>query len=459
MRRALAIAHILMLATLAVAQTKEADSRSAQVDALMSRWSQGRTPGAAVIIIKDGEVLYRKGYGLANLESGTSISPATPFDIASVAKQFTAMAVMMLVERGKLSYTDSPAKFFPELAPFAQQVSIRHLLNHTSGLPDYSIYWKEGEKLNRDHARHTSEDVLKFLAQQKKLNFAPGEKWEYSNSGYVVLALIVGKVSGQPFPQFLKENIFTPLGMNGTYVYDEAHAQANAAIGYVQKDSSFKQADWNPHNLIYGDGRFMSTVEDLYKWDQALYTEKLVKARTLREAFTSGALNDGTKVNYGFGWGMGKYLGLPFVSHSGGEDGFVAQLLRLPEQKFSVIVLSNFEQLTPAYAIANRITSIYLADKLTRPATFKPEAQDLKSYAGIYKLYDLAIKISFEDGALWLTPPQGKKARLVPSALDEFFAEGSNGETTFGFTRNARGAVTGLALLYQNGVFLQRQQR
>lgn len=457
MRRALIVACIFLFATLTQAQTKP--EKSAQVDALMSGWSQGRTPGAAVIIIKDGEVLYKKGYGLANLESGTNISPGTPFDIASVAKQFTAMAVMMLQERGKLSYTDSAAKFFPELSPFAQQVTIRHLLTHTSGLPDYTIYWKEGQKINRDNARHTSEDVLKFLLQQKKLNFAPGENWEYSNSGYVLLALIVGKLSGQPFPQFLKENIFQPLGMTNTYVYDEAHAQAaTGALGYVQKDSGFKRADFNAQNLIYGDGRFISTVEDLYKWDQALYTEKLVKAGTLREAFTSGVLNDGTKVSYGFGWGMGKYLGLPVISHSGGEDGFVAQLMRVPEQKFTVIVLSNFEQITPTFALANKMTSIYLADKLMRPAAAKPEAKDLKSYAGIYKLYILAIKIAFEDGALWLTPPHGKKVKLVNSAEDEFFAEGSNGEMAFGFTRNAKGAITGLTLLYQNGVFLQRQQ-
>ncbi len=453
MRRLLAVKFLLLAAVAALSQTPQ----SAQVDALMAQWSQGNSPGAAIVVIRDGKILHKKGYGLADLEGRAAISPDTAFDIASVSKQFTAMAVMMLAEQEKLSYADPLSKFFPEFPPYARHITIRHLLNHTSGLPDYLVFWEKSPRINKGSAVYDSEDVVRFLAAQKKPEFAPGEKWKYSNSGYVLLTQIVARVSGASFPRFVKENIFAPLGMRDSYVYDDTRRQAPArAVGYILNGGRYIRADHNPNNFVAGDGAIYSTAEDMCKWDHALYSEKLVRSAALKEAFTSGSLNDGTKINYGFGWGLGKYLGAPVVSHSGGADGFVAHIGRFPGERFTVIVMSNFEQLTPpAYTLANKIAGIYLADKLAPPAAVQTN-KNLKDYAATYGLYDIGVKITVENDALWITARKNKKAKLTAVAEDEFIAEGGDSETSYGFNRNAKGMVTGMTILGVNGLFLSR---
>src|SRR5262245_43875057 len=313
---------------------KTTADNSPQVDTLMARWSQDNTPGAAIIVIRDGRVLHEKGYGLAKLTTKERISTKTVFDVGSVSKPFTAMAVMILVERGKLNYTDSLFKFFPDFQADAQRITIRQLLNHTSGIFDYEFVWGESKKLKGNEPR-TAENVVKFLSWRKQLRFQPGQRWEYSNSNYVLLAQIVGQVSGESFPQFVKKNIFQPLGMNDSFVYDKTQAiNGRCATGYISQGGGFKPAVRNAENYVYVDGQIHSTIEDMAKWDQSLYTEKLVKASTLKEAFAAGQLSDGTRVNYGFGWGLGRYRGLNFVSHGGSTDGFAAQITRFAEQHF-----------------------------------------------------------------------------------------------------------------------------
>jgi D-alanyl-D-alanine carboxypeptidase len=458
MRKLLSLLVVLAAAAAAHSQTpaKSPDAeKSAQVDALMATWSRGWSPGAAVAVIRNGEVLLEKGYGLADLKSGAPIDAHTVFNIASVSKQFTAMAIMILAERGKLSYADPITKYFPEFPPYGQQITIRHLLGHTSGLADYTIYWKEGPRVEHDGARHTSEDVLKFLVSQKAGDFPAGERWRYSNSGYVLLSLIVGKVSGMPFPQFLKDNIFEPLGMKESFACGGIPAAPNRAAGYIQNGSGFKAADKNPNNLICGDGEVSTTLADMYKWDQAMGTEKLVRAATLKEALTSGTLSDGTKFNYGFGWGLGRLSGADFVSHSGGIEGFVAHILRFPDRGFTVVLLSNFEQLMPpSYALANKIAGIYLAGEI--PAQ-KATAVDTKGFAeltGTYEFFNMGLKVTLENDGLWIAS-SGKKAKLVPVGNDEFMVEGS--ESAYKFMRSGKGRVTGLSLLHVNGLFLTKK--
>lgn len=437
----------------AVTASASADN-SAQVDALMTRWSQGNTPGAAVIVIQENRVLHEKGYGLADLKTKERITPETVFDIASLSKQFTAMAVMILVERGKLSYEDTLSKFFPEFRRDAADVTVRQLLNHTSGILDYTLVWGESKKLRGNVAR-TNENVVRFLAGQKRLRFPPGRRWEYSNSNYVLLAQIVSRVSGESFPRFVRENIFEPLGMNDTFVYDKSRAERRGrATGYVSRGSGFEPAERNPQNYVSGDGQVNSTIEDMSRWDEALYTEKLVSSSTLRKAFSPGRLNDGTQVSYGFGWGLGRYRGLRFAGHGGETDGFTAQITRFPEQRFTVIVLSNYEQFTPLYAVAGKIASIYLAANLMPPHAVQPTPQLLEDYVGSYALYDLVLKVGLEDGALWLMLPEQKRAKLLPVSDEEFLIEGSGGASSIGFNRSSQGRITCLSLLDQNGTTL-----
>jgi CubicO group peptidase (beta-lactamase class C family) len=429
---------------------------SAQVDALMVPLTGGKSPGAAIAVIRNGEALLEKGYGLADLKSGTPIDAHTVFNIASVSKQFTAMAVMILADRGKLNYSDPISKFFPEFPDYGREITVGQLLHHTSGLADYTIYWKEGPRVEHDGARHTSEDVLKFLVSQKAGDFLPGERWRYSNSGYVLLSIIVGKAAGVPFTQFLKENIFEPLAMKDSSACDGIPALPNRAAGYIQNGGGFKAADKNPNNLICGDGEVNSSIADMYKWDQALNTEKLVKAATLRAALTSGKLTDGTKFNYGFGWAMGKLSGLDFVSHSGGIEGYVAHIARFPDQGFTVILLSNFEQLTPSsYALANKIAGIYLSGEIPAQKSATIDTKLLADLAGTYEFFNISLKVALENSGLWLVS-SGKKVKLVPLGTDEFMTEAGDG-SGYRFMRNDKGQVTGLSILHVNGLFLTKK--
>lgn len=429
--------------------------KAAQVDALMAQLSRGNSPGAAVTVIRKDEVLLEKGYGLANLKSATPIGPSTIFNIASVAKQFTAMAVMILAERGKLNYSDPVSKYFPDFPAYGREITIRQMLDHTSGLADYTVFWKEGQRSDQGSAKHTSEGVLQFLASLKTTDFTPGEKWRYSNSGYVILSIIVSKVSGMPFPQFLNENIFAPVGMKDSSACG-IPAGPNRATGYMQSGAGFKETGGNPNNFICGDGGIYSTVADLGRWNQALDTGKLVKASTLSEAFTTGALTDGTKFNYGFGWGVGKYAGLDFVSHSGGVDGFVAHILRFRGKDLVVILASNFEQLAPpSYTLANKIAAIYLSAEIPARDPIKTGARLSEDYAGTYEFFTIGIKVTIENNEL-LLEAKGKKVKLVAAGNDEFVA-GDGEENYYKFMRNSKDQVTGLSLLSVNGLFLTKK--
>jgi CubicO group peptidase (beta-lactamase class C family) len=343
----------------------------ARVDSLMAKHTAPSTPGAAVLVVQDGQVLLKKGYGLAVIEQRTPIRADTRFLLASVSKQFTAMAIMILAERGKLSYDDRLSKFFPEFPPYADSITVRRLLNHVAGFPEYEELFMETGKVDRNWPRAsstppsayepTAHDALEFLASKAKLRFRPGDRYEYSNSGYMILGQIIEKVSGQRYARFLGENIFAPLGMTETAVYDETKpAIPNRASSYRKSASgAYEQIDYTPFNAIYGEDNVVTTLGDLYRWDQALYTEQLVHESTLRMAFTPGRLNDGSRTEYGFGWQLRPVLGLPTTSHTGSWMGFRTVILRFPEKHTTVVVLANTNDL-PVGAVVQEVAAIYL---------------------------------------------------------------------------------------------------
>ena len=431
---------------------KNAGERAAQVDALMAQWKE--SPGAAVLVVQDGRILLSKGYGLSNVETKEPIRPDTVFDLASVSKQFTAMAILMLVERGKLSLDDPLSKFFPEFPPHAQKITVRHILNHTSGLPDYMVIFTANGKIDKNWKpggfEPTSADTVKLLAEQKELRFAPGEKWEYSNSGYVVLGQIAGKAAGKPLPQFLKENVFQPLGMKSTLVADESKPKIkNRAISYGMEAGKFENADYTPLNLIYGDGNVNTTIEDMFLWDQALYTEKLVKSATLKQAFTSGKLTSGKETGYGFGWSVGQYGGLEIVGHSGGWAGFRTDITRFPQEKFTVVVLSNLGSFRPG-AISRKIAAIYLGDKLKLPVAVKVDSAILQKYVGEYELRPgFILTVTLDNDVLSAQATGQGKVKLVAKSETDFHLEIAE-SISLTFNRDEKGEVTGLTL-HQNG--------
>ena len=357
------LTSILFLAPLlAAAQipAKQDDlaAKGVQVDELLGKRIKVDMPGAAVLVVQDGKKLVNKGYGLANLKEKSPITPDTVFELASCSKQFTAMAVMMLAERGKLDYGDTLSKFFPKFTPSAGRVTVEQLLHHTAGLPDYMDAWTEAT----NEIKPTSHVMLNLLTK-KRLLFQPGSKYDYSNSGYMVLAQIVEKASDKKFPEFVRANIFAPLGMTHSLVFDETKPHiVNRAHCYAHVDDNFKDTSDDELNNVYGDGSVRASINDLFLWDQALYTEKLVHAATLEKAFISGKTKDGEETGYGFGWKIDDFHGAKSVSHDGLWLNFNTEILRIPEKHFTAIVLSNVGKF-PSGNVAEKIACIYLLPK------------------------------------------------------------------------------------------------
>jgi CubicO group peptidase (beta-lactamase class C family) len=332
-------------------------NKTAQVDQLFSSYHGKDTPGAAVMVIKNGKPIFKKAYGLANLEDKIPATLATNFRLASVTKQFTAMCIMKLVQSGRLGYDHNLQQIFPEFPAYGQNITIRHLLQHTSGLIAY-------EDLIPDTAtvQVLDKDVLDMMMAQDSTYFAPSSQYRYSNSGYAVLAMVIEKISGQPFAKFLQENIFKPLGMKNTVAYQKGISTVTRrAMGYRQEGGRFVFSDQSLTSAVLGDGGIYSSVEDLFKWDQALYTEKLVKKETLTTAFTPGVLSDGKVLDYGFGWRLDQWNGHRRVSHTGSTCGFRNAIQRYLDDKLTIIILTNRAEPDVA-ALADQLAELFLKE-------------------------------------------------------------------------------------------------
>ena len=291
-------------------------------------------PGVSLAVIKDGQIVLARGYGFANVEHEVPVKPETIFQSGSTGKQFTATAVMMLVEEGKLSLDDKIAKYFPDGPPSWSHITIRHLLTHTSGMTDYP----EDFDLRRDY----TEDELFQRIKSVPLAFQPGEKWSYSNLAYVMLGILIHKVSGKFYGDFLHERIFKPLDMSTARIISEADIVPNRAAGYRSVNGQLKNQNWvSPSLNTTADGALYMTVYDMAKWDAALYTEKLLKKSSLEQMWTPVKLNNGKTHPYGFGWALGEVRGHRVVEHGGAWQGFKAQITRYIDDKLTVIVFAN----------------------------------------------------------------------------------------------------------------------
>ena len=328
---------------------------TAAIDALFDEYRRPNVPGVSVMTVQAGRVPYKAAFGLASLEDGIPCAADTNYRLASVTKQFTAMAVMLLAERRQLSFEDRLSQFFAAFPPHGQQITVRHLLHHTSGLVAYEDVIPESVT-----SPLTDRDVLDLLRRQTHTYFPPGSAFRYSNSGYALLALIVERVSGLSFAAFLHKHIFAPLQMNNTVAYEPGISTVrNRAYGYTQRDHGFERTDQSRTSSVLGDGGIYSSVQDLGKWDQALYTTQLVSQATLDLAFAPGVMLPDQDAGYGFGWFIGAYRGEPTVWHHGETVGFRTMLQRFPRQRFTVIVLINRSEGDPAES-ARRIADLCL---------------------------------------------------------------------------------------------------
>jgi len=357
----LSLAFILV-APSAFTQSHAAEDKVRKIDELMTYCYNAGTFNGTVLVAHEGEVIYKNAFGYANFHNMEELRLTSVFSIGSISKQFTAMAIMILKEQEKLSYEDRLSDYFPEFPDYANKITIRNLLHHTSGIPNWmnsSVFRARPGDFKDDI---TNDDVFEYLVQLDSLNFPPGDRYSYSNSGYVLLAMIVSKVSEQPFHEFMKQNIFDPLDMRNTLVWNITKPDIpNKTIGYD------KFGDIDDFNILTaGDGGIYSTIEDLYKWDQGLYTEKLVSQETLKEAFTPGLLDGGNPSRilidstwgYGFGWLLRENGTENIVWHDGGFNGFQAIFYRELINHELVIFLKNKGEPWPLYPIHEAVISI-----------------------------------------------------------------------------------------------------
>jgi len=322
------------------------------VDSLFTAYNGPLVPGASVVVIHEGRVVVRRAYGMADLEHQAAATPETDYRLASVSKQFTAMAVMLLAQDGRLRYDQPVRDFLPELPSTARSVTVRHLLNHTSGLWDYEDLIPESGTAQLD-----DRDVLALLGSKDSSYFPPGSTYRYSNSGYVLLGLIVARVSGMSFPEFLRARIFVPLGMGATVAHVEgSDTIPRRAYGYSPRGGAFVQTDQSVTSATLGDGGIYTNVDDMTRWDQALYGggTELVDAATMELATTPPQLPAGAATQYGFGWFIDQYRGETRWRHTGETSGFRNAIQRFPRRHLTVIVLTNRSSGEPE-AFAERI--------------------------------------------------------------------------------------------------------
>jgi CubicO group peptidase (beta-lactamase class C family) len=363
---------VLILATGLLLRAQAADDPlSKQVDAIFAGLNS-RAPGAAVLVIGKGKNVYERGFGVTDLRTLHPIDVKTNFRLASVTKQFTALAVMLLVHDGKLRYEDRLTDVFPDFPDYGRQITIRNLLNHTSGLQDYEDLMTGYDPNLPDPQLRQIQDqqVLELLKQQKTTKFAPGSKWEYSNSGYVVLGLIVQKLSGGSFADFLRQRIFDPLKMSNTVAYQKGQNEvANRAYGHTNENGHWKQTDQSTTSATLGDGGVYSSLGDLAKWDAALDRHLLLSESEMKPALTpvrprAGLPEEpnGRRADYGFGWFLNPYKNHRRMWHYGETVGFRSTIQRFPDDGLTIIILTNRTDLVPA-DLALKVADIYLSPR------------------------------------------------------------------------------------------------
>lgn len=351
LRGPVVVALLALALSVAPAMSAQADKVDEYVKAEMEK---RKIPGVSVAVVRDGKVLLEKGYGLANVELNVAATPETIYQSGSVGKQFTATLVMMLVEEGKLSLEDKISKHIPEAPATWKNITVRHLLTHTSGISN-SLY----DEI--DFRQDSTEDELLEEIAALPLDFKPGERWEYSNPGYIVLGVLIHKVTGRFYGDLLREKIFKPIGMTTARIISESDIVPNRAAGYQLVKGELKNQDWvAPQLNTTADGAIYLTVRDLIRWDAALSTDKLLDRASLEQMWTPARLNNGKPVpnGYGFGWMTGEENGQRFIWHSGEWQGFSAYIVRYLDRKLTVIVLTNLAE-ADAETIADGIAAFY----------------------------------------------------------------------------------------------------
>ncbi|MFZ1678412.1 MAG: serine hydrolase [Saprospiraceae bacterium] len=423
-----------LLFNLSYAQQKDDTKLAIYFDKILSEQFRTDEPGAAVLVSRNGQVIYKKAFGMANLELDVPMQVDNVFWVASIGKQFTAVAILQLMEQGKLNLQDEITKYIPDYPTQGNSITIEHLLTHTSGIQTYSGMKDPEKKLNSDC---TPDEVIDFF-KNLPMRFAPGTKWEYSNSGYFLLGYIIEIITGKPYAEYLEENFFKPLRMTHSLFADDTKIIKNRVGAYSVGENGFVNSRSLNPTIIYSAGAIQSTVEDFYKWQQAVHSYKLVKKETLDKAFTRYKLTDGKETDYGYGWKLGYVYESPSIWHGGGIEGFGAAEIYLPKEDVFVVMFTNCDCNYP------KDIAFWMAALASgKPYEYKeiPVANAiLQGYEGVYENEKgLQRIITVSENKLFSQLGRGPKSNLKAYQKDMFFSD--DAKLTLEFSKNKMGEI------------------
>ena len=398
-------------------------------------------PGGVALVVRDGKTIYRKAFGMANLELGVEMRPENVFRIGSITKQFTASAIMQLVEKGKINLDDDITEYIKDYPTHGHSISIENLLTHTSGIKSYTGMKKWTSEVQKQD--FTPKEMVDYF-KSEPMDFAPGERFMYDNSGYFLLGYIIEIVSGQTYAEYIQQHIFTPLGMKNSYYGSNSPIINNRAAGYDKNENGYKNDAFLSMTQPFAAGSLLSTVDDLSTWYIAVMTDKIMTKASRKKAHSVFTLNDGSQTDYGFGWSIGNIQGSPMISHNGGINGFLSASNYLANEKVFVAVLSNCLCNSPG-DVAEKLAAIAIGKPFLdrKKVTLKEEA--LKSYEAVYTSEsDDERIITFDEGKLYSMRTGGSRYELLPYAKDKFFFDGDT--ITLEFIRDSQNAIVSVIL-------------
>lgn len=407
-----------------------AQSLESKIDKILKAQFKDKETGVVALVAKKGNVIYRKAYGKANLELDVNMKPENVFEVGSITKQFTAVSILMLLEEGKLSLQDDITKFLPDYPTQGKQITVHHLLTHTSGIKSYTSMRKFGEIMTKDESPSKFIDFFK----NEPMDFEPGDKYKYNNSGYFILGYIVEKVSGMSYPKFVEERIFKKLNMNSSYYGSHTKLIKNRATGYQKRNGEFVNAQYISLTLPYAAGSIMSNVDDMLRWQTAISNNTLVKKETIDKAFTNYTLNNGKKINYGYGWSFNEINGVPTIEHGGAIPGYRSMGVYVPSEDVYVVIFSNCGNQSPT-STAIKIAGLAINKPFsTNNNAVSLSKEELKKWVGTYKFEDGGIRIiTIENNQLYSQREgSSSKFKIYPTSPNNFSFE--DGFYTYKFT-------------------------
>ena len=403
-----------------------AKNTETEIDAIFNQAYPYNSPGATVLIAKDNTVIYRKAFGMANLELNVPMKPENVFQLASISKQFTSVAVLMLMEQGKLSLQDPLSKFIADY-PRGNEITLHHLLNHTSGIVSFNTLPDFGTKIRIDV---TPEEMINSF-KNLPLEFNPGEKYSYNNSGYFLLGYVIEKTSGMTYEDFIKKNIFEKLGMKNSYYSNAYKIIPNRVNGYLYYEGNYENPEYISTTIPYAAGSLMSTIDDMFLWSKAIHNNLLISEKSKRMAFTNHTLTNGKHSNYGYGWRIDEIEDIKTIEHAGGGFGFTTSGIYIPERNTYLIVLTNLDDGVGAETHNLKAAYATLGKSIRQTNAVQLSEKEARKWVGAYQFEDVARFITYDNGALYSTRDGGRPIKLEPLSDHEFRFENSFSTYTF----------------------------